>query len=415
MSRVLSVLLALVPMGALAQEQPLELKDLIAEALKNNREILAAQKRYEAERQRPRQAGSLPDPTLSVGYTSNGNPLPVAGLGTNPTSNIGFSVTQELPYPGKRKLRENVARKDAEAGFEDYQLVELNVISRLKQAFFRLQHSYAAHEVLNRNHEILTQLLRVTEARYSVGKAAQQDIFKTQVQLSILETKVLQLEQEHRAAEAEILSLTNRPPESPMARPAEPHIAELTIPLEELYTRAIDDAPMLRRDQKMIERSEVAVNLARKDFYPDYAISGGYFNQYPMPPMYSFRLDVKLPAYLSHRQRPALNEQIDTLTEARHNFEATAQSLHFRIKEDYTAAKTSFELMGLYTGTVIPQAKLALESSLAAYETGAVDFLSVLTNYMAIVDFEMNYHEEMHNFHLAVTRLEERTGLALIH
>src|ERR1019366_5286782 len=122
----------------------------------------------------------------------------------------------------------------------------------LKQAFFRLQHSYAAHEVLNRNHEILTQLLRVTEARYSVGKAAQQDIFKTQVQLSILETKVLQLEQEHRAAEAEILSLTNRPPDSPMARPGEPHITELTVPLEELYARAINDAPMLRRGQKMI-------------------------------------------------------------------------------------------------------------------------------------------------------------------
>jgi hypothetical protein len=193
------VLFPLVVVSAAAQPV-LDLKDLTAEALKNNREILVAQKRYEAARQRPRQAGALPDPMFSGGYTSNGNPLPGAGLGTNPTSNIGFSVTQSIPYPGKRALRENVASKEADAYFEQYQLTQLNVLARLKQAFFRLQHSYAAHEVLDRNREVLRDLLRVMEARYSVGKAAQQDIFKMQTQLSMIEAKVLQLEQEHESA-----------------------------------------------------------------------------------------------------------------------------------------------------------------------------------------------------------------------
>ncbi len=49
--------------------------------------------------QRPSQAGSLPDPTLSMGWNSNGNPLPGAGLGTDPTSNLGLSITQEI-QPG---------------------------------------------------------------------------------------------------------------------------------------------------------------------------------------------------------------------------------------------------------------------------------------------------------------------------
>ena len=61
---------------ARAQDQPLNLQDLVTEALRENPEILAAQKRYEAARQRPRQESSLPDPTLSAGYFSNGNPLP---------------------------------------------------------------------------------------------------------------------------------------------------------------------------------------------------------------------------------------------------------------------------------------------------------------------------------------------------
>src|SRR5229473_854477 len=90
--------------AATALGQQIRLEDLVSEALANNPEIAAAQKRYEAARQRPSQASSLPDPMFSPGWTSNGNPLPGAQLGVSPTSAIGFMVTQEVPYPGKRKL-----------------------------------------------------------------------------------------------------------------------------------------------------------------------------------------------------------------------------------------------------------------------------------------------------------------------
>src|SRR6266702_6393828 len=82
---------------------------LVDEALRHNREILAAQKKYEAARQMPAQVSALADPTVSVGYTANGAPYPVAGLGTEVTSNIGVMVSQELPFPGKRQLRADIA------------------------------------------------------------------------------------------------------------------------------------------------------------------------------------------------------------------------------------------------------------------------------------------------------------------
>ena len=77
-------------------------------------------------------------------------------------------------------------------------------------------------------------------------------------------------------------------------------------------------------------------------------------------------------------------------------------------------ADTSTRLVKLYGQTVIPQASLTLESSLASYETGAVDFLSVLMNYVTIVEYEMNYYEELQNFYVALSRLEEMTGMPLI-
>ncbi len=399
---------------AAAQQASLKIDDLLAEALRNNPEILAAQKRYEAARQRPTQASSLPDPMFSPGYTSNGNPLPGAQLGVSPTSSIGFMLSQEFPFPGKRKLRGDMASKEAEAEFQEYQLAELSVVSRLKQAYYRLSYSYAARDVLERNRELLRKLLRITEARYSVGQAAQQDVFKTQTQLSILETRLLDLEREHNAREAEINSLLNRAPGSALERTPDIQPQEFATPLEELYASASRNAPMLLRDQDMIQRAEIAVNMARKEYYPDYTVSFGYFNQGSMPAMYQARVDFKLPAYFWRKQRAGLTEQAQSLAESRHDYEATSQSLQFRIKDDYLMATTSSQLMKLYGQTVVPQATLALESSLASYETGAVDFLSVLTNYIAVVEYETNYYEEMQNFYVALARLEEMTAMPLI-
>ena len=351
---------------------------------------------------------------FSPGYTSNGNPLPGAQLGVSPTSSIGFMLSQEFPFPGKQKLRGEVAAKEAEAEFQDYQGIQLKVLSQLKQAYYRLSYSYAARDVLERNRELLRKLLRITEARYSVGRAAQQDVFKTQTQLSILEIKLVDLQREHNAREAEIDSLLNRAPGALLDRPPDLQPQEFATPLEDLYAGAGRSAPMLLRDQKMIQRAEIAMNMARKDYYPDYTVSFGYFNQGSMPAMYQARVDFKLPAYFWRKQRAGLTEQAQSLAESRHTYEATNQSLHFRIKDDYLMATTSSQLMKLYGQTVVPQATLALESSLASYETGAVDFLSVLSNYIAVVEYEMNYYEEVQNFYLALSRLEEMTAMPLI-
>ena len=394
---------------------PLELDPLVAEALRSNREILAAQKRLEAARLRPSQASSLPEPIFSLGYTSNGSPRPVAGLGKEATSNAGFMISQEFPAPGKRKLRGEIAGKEAEAELQQYRAAQLSVISKLKQAYHRLHHGYEAVDIMGRNVDLLEKFIRIAEARYTVGRAAQQDIFKAQTQLAILQTRIAKMEQDKLSAAAEINSLLDRPPDAPLGRPPDLPPPELRITLEDLYAHARQDAPALRREQKMIERTQLAVNLARKDYYPDYTVSGGYFNQGGLPDMYQFRVDFRLPAYYWRKQRPEVAEHVSQLSEARHNWEAASQTINFRVKDEYLMAQTSYRLMEMYSKTVVPQASLALESSIPGYETGSVDFLSLLTNFMTVVDYELNYHEEMLNCSLALVRLEELTGLDLIH
>ena len=150
----------------------------VAEALARNPELVAAQKRHDAARQRPVQERSLPDPMISAGYNASGNPLPGAGLGTEPTANIGVMVSQDLPYPGKRDLRASIASREADAEFQQIEAARLSIIARVKQAYYRLAYTYAVFDVLTRNKELLDTLLKVSEGRYAVGQAAQQDVLK---------------------------------------------------------------------------------------------------------------------------------------------------------------------------------------------------------------------------------------------
>lgn len=400
--------------SALAQQPGrLQLSDLVAEALRTNPEILAAQKKYEAARQRPAQERALPDPMISAGWNANGNPLPGSGLGTEPTSNIGAMVSQQFPAPGKLRLKAQAASKEADAEAQQYRAAQLSVISRLKQAFYRLQHQYALTDLLDRNATALRSLLRVTEARYSVGRAAQADIFRAQTQITLIEARLVQADRNRRAREAEINALLSRPPGAPLPRPGDPHAAPLHVTADELMVQTRDAAPMLARDQKMIERADIALRLARKDFQPDVTLNAGYYNMGAMPAMYMFRADLNIPIRWG-KLRAGVAEKSQQLAGTRHAYEATARALESRVAEEFLAAQAAQKLMELYSKTVMPQARLTIESSLASYQTGAIDFTAVLGNQIAVFEYEMNYHEQMEEFHLALARLEEITGVELL-
>ena len=415
--RVRSGCLIVMLMSASANAQPparTALADVVAEALARNPEIVAAQKRYDAARQRPVQERSLPDPMVSAGYSANGRPWPGAGLGTEPTSNIGFMVSQEVPYPGKRDLRASIASRDADAEFQQIDAARLSVVARVKQSYFRLAYAHAVTGVLARNRDLLDTLLKVSENRYAVGRAAQQDVIKAQTQLSILELRLERVGQERATREGELNALLNRPSSTPIGEPDDLHLTTFEQSMDVLIAAANAHAPMLRRDQILIERSQLAVDAARREYKPDLALTGGYYYMGAMPPMYEFRVDVKVPLQRA-RRAAAVAEQLSTVDAARSTYDSTRLSLQSRLEQDFRMAATSVRLARLYRDTVLPQARLALESSMASYQTGSVDFLSVLTNFGTVLEYEMTYFDELATYHTAVSRLEEMTGTPIVH
>lgn len=393
---------------------PLLLDAVIDEALRVSPEIAVAEHRYQAAQQRPVQSRSLPDPMVSAGYSAVGKPFPGAGLGREPLANIGVMVTQPLPYPGRRNLEGTIAAREADAERPQITVARLNVIARVKQAYYRLAYAYAAADVLVRNRDLLDTLLQVSENRYAVGQAAQQDVIRAQTQLSILELQLERLRQERTTNEGQLNALLARPSGTPVGRPQDLGLPPFDLDLAQLQHASIAHSPMLERDQIMVARGDLGVQAARLDYKPDFAISAGYYSMGRMPSMYEFRLDINVPLQRA-RRAAAVVEQQQLAEQSRRTFQATRLTLQARIEEDYQMATSAHRLAVLYRDAVLPQAHLGLESSLASYQTGGVDFLSVLTSFGTVLEYEMTYFEELASFHTAVSRLEEMAGQPVAH
>lgn len=408
--------LSLAPRGGIeasadVQAGSISLDALIKQMLLSNPELQAARQRWEAMQKRPGQESALPDPTIRLGWSSAGSPIPGAGLGVEPTANLGIEVSQAFPFPGKRGLKGGMAHQEARAESFMFEGTELGLVSRLKSAFYELQFLYDALDVLKRNRNLLMQLSKVAENRYSVGEATQQDLIKSQIEISLLETRTLDLERRKQSAVAEINSLLNRETGAVLGPPEPAPATVPQLPAFEVLTRnAMEASPILQSQRANTDRRQLGLDLSRRDYYPDFEVMAGYFNMGSMKDMYEFRLQMNVPVFFARKQRLAVEEAVERLAEARKTYRSNEQTLRFQLRDQYLAAENAQKLMDLYAKMIVPQASLALESSLNSYTVGKLDFLSVLSNFSTILENEMKYYETRAQLLKAISTLSELTG-----
>ena len=415
MGRIASfLLLLLLAAGWTSAQDRVHWRDLLTELEAHNPSLEAAQKTLEAMRQRAPQAGSLPDPMVGVSYLGMPTPLPFQGVGSDPMATAGLMVSQEFPARGVRKLRYQIARTEAEAERGTYEQVWNTLVGELQRAWVEYRYAFDALELLKENERLLGEVLRASEARYAVGEGSQRDLLQAQTQLSLLATKRERLEQGKRVAAAKVNALLGREPFTALAPPGATTPATPPADIEEILKGLADTSPLLERAEKRIEARGLGVDLARKSYQPETKLSATYMNRGGFEPMWEVSLEFSIPAWFRTKQRPEVAERTFELAAARREYEATLRDLGFQVREQYEAARTAKRLFEIYDDTVIPQARLALESSMNGYEAGQADFLNVLSGFVTLVDYRMAQLDERRNLELAVSRIGELTGKELL-
>jgi outer membrane protein TolC len=386
---------------------------LAQEAIDRNPEIQAAKLAVQAKRARVPQAGAWPDPKLSVSYGGNVLP-PFTVIAGDPSSARQIMAEQEIPYPGKTRLRTGIASRDADAETLAYEAVWRRIAAEVKQAYFDLWFTDQSLSTLRKDRELLERFEKIAEIRYSVGKAVQQDVLKAQVELTRLIERQTVLEQARQTFQAQLNSLRNLPVETPIDTREEVSPSNLSSSLDELQAAAQANYPVLKQQRTMVEENCLLVDLAKREVRPDFSVGYAYMQRDRLPDMYGITLSTSLPIFRHREQAMAIAEAAANLESSR-QMEANALTmLRYRVKQEFLDVQASEQLLKLYSQGIVPQSSLALESSISGYETGALDFLNVLGNFTTLLDYELSYKQQIVNHEKALARLEELTALNLI-
>ena len=411
-----------VPLWIFAQSPPagdapagplLSLPTLVREATDRNPEVLAAQRAAQVKRARIPQAGAWADPTVSVSYGGNALP-PFTLMRADPSSARQVMAEQTIPYPGKTRLRTEIASRDANAEELAYEGAVRRVARQVKEAYFDLAYVDRGLATLQKDREALQGFEKVTEIRYAVGKAAQQDVLRAQLEVTRLAQRATLLTQQRRTLEAQLNTLRDFPVDAPVASPVTVQPSALSYTQDQLQQAAEVNYPGLKQRRALVDQGRLSVDLARKETRPDFSVGYLFMQRNGLPDMYGITLSTSLPIFHHRKQDMAAAEAAANLAAAQEMQANELTSLRYQVRQDFLEVQATEQLLKLYSQGVKPQSSLTLESSINSYETGGVDFLSVLSNFGAVIDAELDYHLQVTNHEKALARLEEATGLKLV-
>jgi cobalt-zinc-cadmium efflux system outer membrane protein len=391
--------------------KPVPLTALIEEAQQKNPDIQAAIHEYRAANNGVKGAGALPDTQLMLQHVSVGSPRPFAGYTNSDFAYIGIGISQQLPWPGKRTLRSDVAALNSESVRAQSAVVSRMVVEQLKVAYFKLAYLQQTLGVLQRDDKLLGEMEQIAESRYRVGQGNQAEVLKAQLQ----HTRILQeITMHHREAgqvQVQLKQLLGRAQDSP------------DIVTEPLRERALPSSPDLLEDvrqynpevafrQQLVKRSDKQVELARKEFRPDFGLEYMYQNtDRKFRDYYMLTLTVTLPN--RGRRQAELAAAAEHQQTAASELSAEIQRRLAEVQSQYVAAQMSGEQLKIYREGLIPQAEATYRAALAAYQANRQDFETLLSSFHDLLDFEEQYQKELSEHESALARLESLTGVDL--
>src|SRR6266478_6650900 len=197
------------------------LAELLREAEQNNPQIQAARQGWKAAQQVPTQVSTLPDPQFNLQHVSVGSPRPFAGYTNSDFAYLGLGVSQDIPYPGKLRLKGEIARRDADVSQQQIESVRRAVLAELKGTYFQLAYLSKTLTILEQDGELIKQVEQAADARYRSGMGTQQDVLQAQLQKTKLLREIAMHYLQVGKLEAQLKQLLNRSQESPDIEPAD--------------------------------------------------------------------------------------------------------------------------------------------------------------------------------------------------
>ncbi|MBS4050674.1 MAG: TolC family protein [Methylomonas sp.] len=416
-SRYLRITLLLLTCGTAygTEQSVLTLAAATEKVVRDNPDLAQMLARAKAMAAIPAQEGTLPDPV--VGF--NAMSLPVDSFDTRPVdmTQIGFGISQAIPFPGKLALREEAAAYEATAATHTADETRLRLLSDVKTLWWLVFYLDRALEIVDNNHNLLQQFVDITRTKYEVGEGLQQDVLLAQLELSKLLDQKISLTGMRKNGRAKLNALLDQPANADMQLPATVDIQLPALKQEtQLYQQAEKARPLLEGERQGIHAAQSRLDLAKKDILPDFNLEAAYGARANMPDgtarsdLLSLGVSLNVPIFAGSKQNKAVDQRTSELMREKYALQDQWNQVRAQISQsisDYQRAKDQFVLFD--TG-IIPQARQTVASMLAGYQVNKVDFLNLVRSQITLFEFETQYWKAFSEARQALAQTELAVG-----
>jgi len=397
---------------------PPELSALIDEGLSNNQSIKQMEAQIDAATERISVAGALPDPEIGISVLN----LPVSSFrfDREAMTQKQLTISQKIPWLSKLNLKSKTAALNVKAQKARLLAAELSLARKIADSWYELGYVSKSLNINARLTELARQIRREAEDQYVVGNGLQQNILQAAVELVSIEDEKIMLENRFKKIQDRLNGLLNRsmfvPVDPPKGLP-EPVIEPARMKLK---NAALENNPNLSALKAEIEYSEVMIELAKKDYLPDWKVTLAYGQRDENPAgknftdFFSAGVRMSLPFWHEQKQDKNLSSALSASRAAKAAYDNMASELLSRVDvlvTELADAKSRYEL---YTDKLIPEAKQWARSAIDAYQVGKVDFDRMIGARIRVLRFELKAERFLYDVFQKQAAIEELVGKRIV-
>ena len=386
----------------------LNLEELVAEALKNNPEIRASHDRIEVAHAQARRAGALDDPELT--YMREQMP----GFRWSEANMQKFELMQIVRFPTKLSTENRIAEINVDHSHHERAEMELDVVARVRSAFYDLWYAQQAIALNRENARLLRQFVALAKTKFGVGEAALQDVLRANVELAKLDNQSTALGQQEQSAIASLVALLNRRQGDSLGAAFLPDSIASIPSLDSLHVLAMAGRPLLIHDSLVVEENDAMLALSKQEYIPDLTLGV----QYVTMPSGDFRgwsvsAGISLPfaPWTLNKAGSRVDEESARISESRQELNADRNRILAHIADLHAKVQSFRQQYNAYRTVILPQANMSLKASLTAYQTGGKDFLTLIDSYRTLVELSMESLMVRQEFEEGVAQLNREVGV----
>ncbi len=400
--------LPLVMTGASACAEDAILKALIDEATTNNPEIISLRRMARAEEAMAKTEGYLDDPFFRIELmdVSTDNPLDLTPGNAMLTK---YTIGQMFPFPGKLSLKKEAATRQAQKAGALLAVKTLEIQGMVKEAYLEYAFNKESLRITDEIKDTISYMARIAEARYSSGLATQQDLIKAQIEAAMLSNESIELDAEKEAIAARLKALLNRAYDNSLPEPASLLRQRVSIEVSGIISEATTNNPEIRGALLEVESGDLMQRLAEKNYYPDFMLSAGPVERDGSFETFDVMFQVNIPLWQG-KYKGMYEGAHETRLATEAMLSAQKNIISLEAASNAITAQKADRMRTLYETSLMPQSETGLESALKSYQSGKIDFLTLLDAQRQVKRTRIEHLKTILEYRKAVVALERILG-----